>query len=306
MKIEAFLTDFNDLKYSLEVTSIRISDYLKNRASSLILSVSTREIYPTTADTLEIYFDGVCQFKGKIYSYSKSKEGAEMLAFDTLRNFKSKMTGVYRNKKASQIFSDIGTKLGLKVESLDTSYVIPYLFFENKSCFEILEEALLQTKLMTGIEYVFCEEFDKIVLKKYENSGEIFEISDNVLMDDSLEVSNEDLINYVEVYQLTVDGIYAKYVEKDDELIKKFGIVSKSVKVNKSYTPSQCKLIAKNHLAEGVLQKKVRKIIVFAEKVIKSGDVFKVSGELYVVTEAILIINDKNKYYTLTLEYKGE
>lgn len=216
---------------------------------------------------------------------------------------KSYATGVYIYKTLSEIFNDICNKLGLLCTTVDTKYVISYLFFENDSYFDVLKEAISQTKIMTGIEYVFSVQNGKITLKALQENAVIYEVTDDNMLYFEEYVTNDNVINYVEVYQLSTGSIYSKYVEKNESSINSYGIISKSIKVNKGYTASECKKIARSYVDELSNEEHYMKIKVIADKIINIGDVIKVKQQLYLVTQTDLAMSNDKDVYTLYLTF---
>lgn len=305
MSVQAILIDHNNYRYNLDIESFKLSEYLKGKATSLVLSVIAKEIYPGCSNQIELYIDEDMVFNGKIYSYTKKSYGSTMWAYNGLRGFKSTVTGIYKNKKASEIFADICMCLDMPYKAVDTGYVIPYMFYESRTYFDILQDAFEQTKLMTGVDYIFMEKDGTITLIANDKTEASYEVSDSVLASRELEVSREDIVNYVEVYQMSENAVYKRYIEKDDELIEKFGLISKSVKVNLNYTESQCKIIANNYLSEGKIEVYNTEIEVVANTRIYVGDVFLIGEQKFTVTESVLYVDSDTNLYTLTLEFRG-
>lgn len=284
---------------------MKISKYREGKSSSVVLFIVAPDFSVSCSDKVEIYANGSLAFSGVIYSFNSYKNGATISAYDNLRSLKSCATGTFINKKLSEIFNEICNKFRISSSVIDTKYIIPYLFFENKSYFEILSDAIEKTKIMTGLEYVITFENGIAKIKDFSSSADVYELDSSNILSYNIEKSYENLINYVEVYQMSVDSLYSKYSVQDDDLISKFGVIAKSYKVNKSYSASECEQMAKKYLEDGRQIDETLKISVIADKILKPFDVIKFNSSRYRVNNAILTASHNLHTYSLECQYIG-
>jgi len=106
-----------------------------------------------------------------VFTKKSDKENTiSITAYDQLRYFKNKDTYVYTNKKASEVIKLLSNDFRLNIGQIeDTSYVIASRVEDNKTLFDIVQNALDLTFDNTRKMYVLYDEFGKITLKNIES-----------------------------------------------------------------------------------------------------------------------------------------
>lgn len=138
--------------------------------------------------------DGQKVFYGFVFKKERDKGNTiQVTAYDQLRYFKNKDTYVYSNKSADELIQMIADDFNLRVGSLEqTGFKIASRVEDNKSLFDIVQNALDLTLQGKKKLYVLYDDFGKLVLKNVES------MKLNLLIDD------ETAQNFS--YTSTIDG----------------------------------------------------------------------------------------------------
>lgn len=110
-------------------------------------------------------------FFGFIFKKSSAKDKlVSVTAYDQLRYLKYKDTYPIRNKRADEIVRMIAEDFGLKTGTLEnTGYTIPSKIEDNKTLFDIIQNALDDTLMNRGKIYCLYDDYGKITLRNIEN-----------------------------------------------------------------------------------------------------------------------------------------
>lgn len=121
----------------------------------------------TEGNAVRMKVDGKNVFYGFIFSKKRDKEGIiNVTAYDQLRYFKNKDTYVYTNKTAGEFIKMLASDFQLQTGTLeDTGYKIPSRVEENKTLFDMVQNALDVTLESKKQMYVMFDDFGKIALK---------------------------------------------------------------------------------------------------------------------------------------------
>ena len=134
-------------------------------------------------------------FFGFIFTIKIDKVGkiATITAYDQLRYFKNKDTYVYANKTAGAVIKMIAKDFAMQCGSIaDTKYKIPSRVEDNKTLFDIIQNALDVTLENKKKMYVMYDNFGKITLKSLED------MKTNILIDKDTALSYD--------YSSTIDS----------------------------------------------------------------------------------------------------
>lgn len=147
----------------IELTSER-----KGTPAKLVFKVLKDKGYPMhegQAVTLKINGKGI--FYGYIFTKSRDKEQRiTYTCYDQLRYFKNKDTYVYIGLTAGQLIQMICADFSLKSGNIsDTGYVIAQRSENNKTLFDIVQNALDLTMMNTNTLYCLYDEFGSIALR---------------------------------------------------------------------------------------------------------------------------------------------
>lgn len=115
--------------------------------------------------------DGVKVFYGFVFKKERDKGNLiNVTAYDQLRYFKNKDTYVYSNKTAGELIQMIAEDFNLNVGVLeDTGFKIASRVEDNKSLFDIVQNALDLTLQSKNKLYVLFDDFGKLTLKDVES-----------------------------------------------------------------------------------------------------------------------------------------
>lgn len=118
-------------------------------------------------NAVQFNVDGQKVFFGYIFSLSFDKERImSVTCYDQLRYFKNKDTYVYTGLTASQVLQMVCDDFLLQTGEIeDTGYVIAKRSQQNKTLFDIVQDALDSTLLNTRKLYVLYDDYGRITLK---------------------------------------------------------------------------------------------------------------------------------------------
>ena len=142
-----------------------------------------KDIFHAPGDVVRFSVDGTLIFFGWVFTVSTDRWGViEITCYDQLRYLKANASYAFYGVSAGEIIAQIAGDFGLTLSTIeDTGYKLPSLIETDKSCLDIISEAIQQTLLNTGKMYVFFD--DGIGLSLREAKGMI---SDTVLGEKSL------------------------------------------------------------------------------------------------------------------------
>ena len=193
---------------------------------------------------VKLTVDGMDVFFGFLFSKKISSQDSsfvECTAYDQLRYLKNKDTYVYNNLTAGEVIKLIAEDFRLNIGELeDTGYKIPRREEQNKTLFDIIQNAIDETLQNTGKLYVFYDNVGKLTLKNIES------MKLDLLIDTSTAVGYEynssidsNTYNQVKVvYKNTKDKTNDIFLVKSGESINKWGVLqlNESVETKESGT----------------------------------------------------------------------
>lgn len=122
----------------------------------------------TLGDIVRFTVDGELLFYGYIFTMQPDRWGrCYVLAYDRLRYLKANASYAFYAQTAGDIIKQIAEDLQLDVGAIeDTGYKIPSLIANDKVCIDIIQEALYQTLLNTGILFIFYDDGNGLALRR--------------------------------------------------------------------------------------------------------------------------------------------
>lgn len=122
-------------------------------------------------DTVRFSVDGQLQFFGWVFTKSKDRWGViDVVCYDRLRYLKAKASYAFYGQTAGAILQQISADLQIDTGTVeDTGYQIPSLIEEEQTCFDIIEGALQQTLLNTGVIYVMYDNGTGVSMQRSDN-----------------------------------------------------------------------------------------------------------------------------------------
>lgn len=180
-------------------------------------------------------------FCGYVFIKKRSKEGLiNVTAYDQLRYLKNKDTYVYENKTASEFIKMVAADFRLNTGTIEeTGFKIASRTEDNKTLFDMFQNALDLTLENKKKMYVFYDNFGKLTLKNIESmklnilldeeTGENFEYTSSIdsntynqvklsydndktskreiyIVHDSNNIKNWGLLQYFETIQESTNG----------------------------------------------------------------------------------------------------
>ena len=180
-------------------------------------------------NAVKMIVDKVNMFFGFIFQMKRDKDGKiDITAYDQLRYLKNKDSYVYQNKTAGAVIRMIAEDFRLQVGFLeDTGYKIPKMAEDNKTLFDIIQDALDETLTNTTRLYVLYDNFGKLTLR---NSADMLL---DVLIDSETGQSydysssiNDNTYNQIKlVHDNDESGKREVYMAKDSVNINKWGVL---------------------------------------------------------------------------------
>lgn len=169
-------------------------------------------------------------FYGYIFSVDSGKdESVKIKAYDQMRYLTANQTYKFVNATAADVIKRIAKDFLLKTGDLiQPKYVIPRMLFDNKKLIDMICEALDRTLIYGGKNYIFYDDFGKLVLRDVEEMPYGFVIGDNSLLTDySYTRSIDDqTYNKIKLYRDNKDtGKREVFVHQDSGSIRQWGLL---------------------------------------------------------------------------------
>lgn len=171
--------------------------------------------------------DGNEVFSGIVFTKSRDKKHhIEVTAYDQTRYFKNKDTLLFENMTATEIIKRVSILAGVKVGNLiDTRYKIKSLVCQNKSYFDMIQDALDLTIRQTGVYYIMYDKYGLLTLDNIENLEfeEIFD-ENNIENFDYKSTIDDKTYNQIKLlYTSDEKGKTQVFFKQDKDSIKKWG-----------------------------------------------------------------------------------
>ena len=180
---------------------------------------------------VKLTVDGTDLFFGFLFSKkisSKDSNIVECTAYDQLRYLKNKDTYAYNNLTAGEVIKLIAEDFRLNIGELeDTGYKIPRREEQNKTLFDIVQNAIDETLQNTGKLYVFYDNVGKLALKNIESMKLDLLINTDTAQsyDYSSSIDSRTYNQVKVVYKNTKDKTNDVFLVKSGENINKWGVL---------------------------------------------------------------------------------
>lgn len=181
-------------------------------------------------DIVRFSVNGQLVFYGFVFTMLTDRWNVtQVTCYDRLRYLKANATYAFYDIKAGDIIRQIAEDLQIDVGEIeDTEYRIPSLIESDQSCLDIIQAAISQTLLNTGMLYTLYDNGTGLSLK---SSGEWF--SETVLGDRSLVTDytyqsdiDTNVYNSVKLVQPNEEtGRNDVYVAQDSDNIERWGLL---------------------------------------------------------------------------------
>nr|WP_245402540.1 hydrolase [Psychrobacillus psychrodurans] len=173
--------------------------------------------------------DGQNVFYGFIFTKKRAKDGLiNVTAYDQLRYLKNKDTYVYTNKTASQFIKMVAADFRLNVGTIeDTSYKIASRVEDNKTLFDMIQNALDLTMDNKKEMFILYDNFGKLTLRNVskmkldviidEETGENFDYTSSI---------DTNTYNKIKLtYENEKTGKREVYIAQDSNHINEWGML---------------------------------------------------------------------------------
>jgi hypothetical protein len=238
--------------------------------------------------------DGTTMFCGFVFTKKRDRGPTiDVTAYDQLRYLKNKDTITEEGLKASDLLKRIATDFRLNLGTVeDTGYKIEVIKEENKSLFDMIQNALDETLLNTKQLYVLYDDAGKLTLKNInsmkinllidEETGENFDYSS------SIDVQTYNKIRLA--YNNESTGKRELYVAQDSEKMNQWGVLQYFEQVQ-----TQTGASAKANSLLSLYNQKTRKLTVknaFGDVRVRAGTALAVKLNLGdVVTNNFMVVD---------------
>ena len=154
------------------VTETKITSYHEFTAGKLDFTLKKDSIVVYhEGDAVSVYDDDLPMFYGYVFTKTANeKKEIQTVAYDQLRYLKAKDSYEFIGKSLVEIITTIANYYQLKVGYIEeTGYKTPYYYHEDESMLDIIDYHLQQTKILTGREFIFYDNFGKLSLRNVED-----------------------------------------------------------------------------------------------------------------------------------------
>ncbi|AJA42673.1 xkdP-like protein (endogenous virus) [Clostridium phage phiCT9441A] len=238
----------------------------KGNPSSLdIKLIKDKTISINNGDVVSFKVDNNKVFYGYVFDNGGSKDPEiKLTAYDQIRYLLFNDTYVFKNKKASQIISQIAKDVGLRIGTIeDTGYVIPQLLEDDKKLLDIIYSSLDKTLMNTKQTYVLYDDFGYLTLRNINNMKQPVVISDDNNLGDYDWKNSIDSDTYNRV-KIVRDNKETKgrdvYIAQDNKNIAKWGRLQYYHKVDEKMNKAQIQELVNSTLQLKNKEKKTLKL----------------------------------------------
>lgn len=180
-------------------------------------------------DAVRFRFGDNNVFYGYVFTLKSGSEGViSVTAYDQLRYLKNKDTYVYENKTAAEVVKMIAKDFGLQTGVIDdTGYKIPSRVENNSTLFDIIGNALELTAANRGKTFVLYDDFGKLTLRGLENMRVGITVDRDTCgsVEGSSSIDSNTFNRVKLVYENDKTGQREVYISKDDESVKRWGVL---------------------------------------------------------------------------------
>ncbi|MCD3211827.1 hypothetical protein G8T71_10715 [Clostridium botulinum C/D] len=238
----------------------------KGKPSSLdVQLLKDSKININNGDVISFKVNNNNVFYGYVFDNSGSKDPTiKLTAYDQIRYLLFNDTYVFKNKKASQITTQIAKDTGLRIGTIeDTGYTIPQVLEDDKKLLDIIYSSLDKTLMSTNHTYVLYDDFGYLTLRNINNMKQTAVISDDSNLGDYSWSNSIDNETYNRV-KIVRDNKETKgrdvYIAQDSNNIAKWGRLQYYKKVDEKLNKAQIQEIVNSTLKLKNREKKTLKL----------------------------------------------
>ncbi len=180
-------------------------------------------------NAVRLKVNGINVFYGFVFTKKRDKGNTiDVVAYDQLRYLKNKDTYVYTNKTASDLVKMIAADFKLNIGTIEnTPYIIASRVEDNKTLFDMIQNALDLTLENKKQMYVLYDDFGKLSLKNVESMKLDLLIDDETAEDYSY-TSTIDNNTYNKIklsYENEKTGKREIYIAQDSNNMNNWGVL---------------------------------------------------------------------------------
>lgn len=183
----------------------------------------------TEGDAVTLVVNRKKVFYGYIFKKQRSEKNTyTVICWDQLRYLKNKDTIMYSGKRADQVIKLLADNFYLTCGKLaNTGYVIPSRIENNKTLFDMVQNALDLTLTNTGKLYTLYDSFGKLTLKDSESMVTKVLIDKDTFrsMDYTSSIDDETYNQIKLTYDNEKTGKRDVYITRDSSTIKQWGLL---------------------------------------------------------------------------------
>lgn len=197
--------------------------------------------------SVRFMYEGHKIFKGFVFDRTRnSDQFIDYICYDQLRYLKNKDTFIYKNKTCGEVVKMVCKKFNLKTGTVDNgSYKIKKRIEDNKTLFDVINNAVNLEEDNTGKIYVLYDDFGKICLRTVTQltiTPQNWAVTAMMLEDFDYNASIDketynQILLYKDVETKKAKGsksgskVRKRYVAKDSKNIGKWGILQYTEKI---------------------------------------------------------------------------
>jgi hypothetical protein len=200
----------------------------------------------------------------------------------------------------------------LKVgELIQPKYVIPRMLFDNKKLIDMICEALDRTLIYGGKNYIFYDDFGKLVLRDVEEMPYGFVIGDSSLLTDySYTRSIDDqTYNKIKLYRDNKDtGKRETFVHQDSGSIRQWGLLFLYQKADDGLNEGQIDAMLKTLMTLRNRETQTLKVDALGDFKVRAGSYVNIQIEELKINQYFLVDECTHKVqggvHTMSLDLK--
>lgn len=180
-------------------------------------------------NSVSFKFDGKKVFYGFIFTVKVDNDNiVSITAYDQLRYLKNKDTYVYKKKTAAQVLKMIASDFRLRIGKVrDTKFYVMRRIEENKTLFDIIQNALDLTLDNRKKMYVLYDDFGKLNLQDVDDLKLNIQIDAGTSsdLDYSTSIDGETYNRIKLTYENEKTGKRDVYIAQDSKNINQWGVL---------------------------------------------------------------------------------
>lgn len=205
-----------------------------------------KDVTFTEGDVVRFSVDGQVQFYGWVFTRSETRWGeVSVTCYDRLRYLKANASYTFYSQSAGDILRQIAGDLQLDVGTVeDTGYKLPSLVEQDQTCLDILQTAIEQTLLNTGMVFVLYDDGQGLALQEAASMMSDVVIGDRSLLTDYTYTTDIDKQTYNSIKLVRPNeetGRADVYIQEDSGTIGQWGLLQLYQKVDGDANEAQIK-----------------------------------------------------------------